>query len=161
MAYVLIDIFSKYWIFSLISFIPCFIYLFWNICILCLVNLIYKITKIVRALWFAERSVAGEFVNMVVASWCFAFRALITQARIWKKVLKFKTRQVYFIYPFLRWLKLGKSLQGKYVDFFFRLSWQLKREKSVFWKASFCKTRTDYACKTSWTRLCDWWEFLF
>ena len=28
-----------------------------------------------------------------------------------KKVFKFKTRQVYFIYPFLRRLKLGKSLK--------------------------------------------------
>ena len=36
---------------------------------------------------------------------------------------------------------------------FFRLSWHFKREKSVFKKASFCKTRTDYPCKTSWTRL--------
>ena len=34
----LIGIFSKYKIFSLISFIPCFIYLFWNTCIHCLLN---------------------------------------------------------------------------------------------------------------------------
>ena len=65
-----------------------------------------------------------------------------------EKVFEFKTRQVYFICPFLRQVKLGKSLQKKCVNF--------KREKSVFWKASFCKTRTDYAHKTSWTRLCDW-----
>ena len=32
-----------------------------------------------------------------------------------KKVLRFKTRQVYFIYPFLRRLKLGKSLQRRCV----------------------------------------------
>ena len=36
----LIDVLNKYQIFSLISFIPCFINLFWNICILCLINLI-------------------------------------------------------------------------------------------------------------------------
>ena len=47
---------------------------------------------------------------------CFAFRALITQAR---KVLVIKTRQVYFIYSFLRRLKLGKSLQTSWVNFFF------------------------------------------
>ena len=47
-------------------------------------NLFYKITKIVRELWLAERSVAWEYVNMVVASRCFAFRMLITQAWIWK-----------------------------------------------------------------------------
>ena len=57
---------------------------------------------------------ALEYVNMVVVSRCFAFRALITQLEF-EKVFKFKTRQVYFIYPFLRRLKLGKSI-------FFRLS---------------------------------------
>ena len=58
-----------------------------------------------------------------------------------KKVFEFKTRQVYFIYPFLRRLKLVKSFE---------------REKSAFCIASFCKTGTNYACKTSWTRFCDW-----
>ena len=45
--------------------------------------IIYKITKIVCALWLAERRVCLR-VNMVVTSRCFAFLALITQARIWK-----------------------------------------------------------------------------
>ena len=36
-----------------------------------------------------------------------------------KKVLELKSRQVYFIYPFLRRLKLGKSLQRRCVNFFF------------------------------------------
>ena len=44
-----------------------------------------------------------------------------------------------------------KIVTKKVCQFFFRLSWHFKRENSVFWKASFCKTRTDYACKTSWT----------
>ena len=48
---------------------------------------------------------------MVVASRCFAFREF-------EKVFKFKTRQVYSIYPFLRRLKLGKSLKRKCVTFF-------------------------------------------
>ena len=34
-----------------------------------------------------------------------------------KKVFEFKTQKVYFIYPFLRWLKLGKSLQRRCVHF--------------------------------------------
>ena len=68
-----------------------------------------------------------------------------------EKGFEFKTRQGYVIYPFLRRLKLGTTLQTSSVIFFFRLNWHLKREKSVFWKASFCKTRTDYACKTSCT----------
>ena len=51
---------------------------------------------------------------------------------------------------------VGWNLENRYkesVSIFFRLSWHFKREKSVVWKASFYKTRTDYACKTSWTRL--------
>ena len=61
---------------------------------------------------------AWEYVNMVVTSRCFAFLVLITQARIWK-VFEFKTQQVFFIYPFLRWLKLGKSWQTSCVNFVF------------------------------------------
>ena len=56
------------------------------------------------------------------------------------RVFKFKTRQVYFIYPFF----VGWNLENRYkegVSIFFRLSWHFKREKSVIWKASFCKTR--------------------
>ena len=53
---------------------------------------------------------------------------------------------------------VGWNLENRYeesVSIFFCLSWHFKREKSVFWKARFCKTRTDYACKTSRTRLCE------
>ena len=49
---------------------------------------------------------------------CFAFRALITQADEFEKVLVIKTRQFYFIYPFLRQLKLVKSSQTSCVNFF-------------------------------------------
>ena len=73
---------------------------------------------------------------MVVVSRCFPFRLLITQAQF-EKVFEFKTRQVYFIRPFLYWLKLGKSLQISCVNFF-GLKLTL-RQKSVFWKASFAK----------------------
>ena len=90
-----------------------------------------------------------------VVSRCFAFGALITQVRI-EKVFEFKTRQVYFIYPFLRRLKLVTIIAKKVCHFFFRWSWHFKREKSVFWKASFNQRRTDYASKTSRTRVYDW-----
>ena len=77
----------------------------------------YKITKIVGALWLAERSVCmrvckhGCGVNM----FCFS-RANHASANL-KKFFEFKTRQVFFIYPFLRRLKLGKSLQRRCVIF--------------------------------------------
>ena len=35
-----------------------------------------------------------------------------------KKVFNFKTRQVYFIHPSLHWLKRGKLLQRRGVNFF-------------------------------------------
>ena len=67
---------------------------------------------------------------MVVTSRCFAFRALITQAE------KVNARQVYFIYPFLRLLKLGKSLQTSCVNFFFAqaeiLSEKIRILESIF-----------------------------
>ena len=85
---------------------------------------------------------------MVVASKCFAFRALITQAQIWKSFqvhVKFD-KFTLFTHSFVDWNLENRYKQG--VSIFFRLSWNFKREKSVFWKASFCKARTDYACKT-------------
>ena len=57
---------------------------------------------------------------------------------------------ILFTHSFVGW-----NLENTYkerVSISLRLSWHFKREKSVFWKAFFCKTRTDYSCKTSWTR---------
>ena len=56
-----------------------------------------------------------------------------------------------FTHSFVGWNMENRYKEGESI--FLRLSWHFKREKSVFWKASFCKTRTDYACKTSCTRL--------
>ena len=78
----------------------------------------------------------------------------IIQARIWKSFpVQNSTSLLYLPIPSLAetW-----KIVTKKVSIFFRLSWHFKTEKSVFWKASFCKTRTDYAYKTLWTRLCDW-----
>ena len=71
---------------------------------------------------------------MAVTSRCFAFHVLITQARIWSKI-----RQVYFIYPFLCRVKLGKSLQTCCVNFFFAKADILS--ESVFWNASFLQNK--------------------
>ena len=118
---------------------------------------IYKVTKIVRALSLAERSVSMRVCkhDRGVNMFCFS-RANHASTNLKKFPSSKLDKFFYIIYPFLRRLKLGKSSQRRRVNFFFRLSWHFKREKSVFWKASFCKTRTDYASKTSWTRLCDW-----
>ena len=54
---------------------------------------------------------------MVVTPRCFPFHKLIRQAQI-EKCFELKTRQIYFIYLFPPRLKLGKSLQTCYVNFF-------------------------------------------
>ena len=63
-----------------------------------------------------------------------------------EKVFELKTQQLYFIHPFPRWLKLGKSLQT---------CWRFKREKSMFWKVSFLQNKNwlrmqDFVYKTAW-----------
>ena len=83
---------------------------------------LYKITKIVCALWLAERRVCMRDVNMIVASRCFAFRALITQSQIWKPFWVENSTHLLYLYPFPRQLKLGKSSETCCVNFFFRLS---------------------------------------
>ena len=88
---------------------------------------------------------------MVVKSRCFAFHALITQARVWKGFWVENSTSLP-IYPFPRGLKLGKSLIYKRaVSTFFHLRWHFKRQKSgVFWKASFLPNNNWFnPCKTS------------
>ena len=65
-----------------------------------------------------------------------------------KKVLSWKTRQVYFIYPFPHRLKLGKSLETcMQCQFFCARADILSEKNSYFGKHLLCKTRTDYAYK--------------
>ena len=120
----------------------------------------YKITKILRALWLAERSVCMRVCKRGCGVKMFCFSRANHVSTNLKKFLSSKLDKVtLFTHSFVGWNL--ENLYKQAVSTFFRLSWHFKREKSVFCKASFCKTRTDYACKTSWTRLCDWQEFLF
>ena len=72
---------------------------------------------------------------------CFTFRALITQARIWKRlwVEKFVDKFTLFTHFLVGWNL--ENLQKHAVSIFFRLSWHFKREKPVFWKASFLQNK--------------------
>ena len=56
-----------------------------------------------------------------------------------EKVLEFKPRQVYFIYPFLRRLKLGTSLQTSCVNFVFASADILSGKNPYFGKHLFAK----------------------
>ena len=110
-------------------------------------NCNYKITKIVRALWLAERRVCMRVCKHGCDIKMFCFSPANHASMNLKKVLSWKPQQVYFVHPFPRGLKLAKSLETRCVNFF-RLRWHFKQEKKpYFGKHLFCKTRTDYAYK--------------
>ena len=69
---------------------------------------------------------------MVVSSRCFAFRALITRARIWKRCWVQNSTSLLFL-PIPSSAQTCKIFTNKLWQFLFRLSWHFKREKSVFW----------------------------
>ena len=99
---------------------------------------IYKITKVVRALWLAERSVC----MMVCKNGCdvkMFFSCANYASTNLKKFLSWKLWQVYFIYPFLRRLSLGKFLQTSFVNFFFALADILSEKNLYFGKHLFAK----------------------
>ena len=86
----------------------------------------YEITKIVRALWLAERNVCMRVRKHGCDVRCFAFRALITQSRIWKSFSdQNSTSLLYLPIPFAGW----KSLQTSCVNFF-----SLKLKNPYPWK---------------------------
>ena len=77
----------------------------------------------------------------------FAFRALITQARIWKRFWVEKLDKFTLFTHFLVGWNL-KNLKKHAVSILFCLSWYFKREKSVFWKASFLQNKLRLITRT-------------
>ena len=71
---------------------------------------IYIITRIVRVLWLAERRVCMRVCKHGCDVKMFWFSRANHASTNLKKVLSWKPRQVYIIYPFPRRLKLRKSL---------------------------------------------------
>ena len=115
----------------------------------------HKITKIVRTLWLAERSVCMRVCKNGCGVKMFCFSRANNASTNLKKFSSSKLD----IFTLFTHSSVGWNLENHYkegVSIFFRLSWQFKREKCVFWIAAFCKAKKDYACKTSCTRLCDW-----
>ena len=115
----------------------------------------YKITKIVRALWLAERSVCMRICKHGCGVKMYWFSRANNASTDMKKFSSSTLDKfTLFTHSFVGWN--FEIVTKKVCQFFFLLSWHFKREKSVFWKESFCKTGTDYASKTSCIRLCDW-----
>ena len=115
----------------------------------------YEITKIVGALWLAERSVCMRVCKHGCGVKLFGFsRANHASTNLKKVRVQNSTSLLYLTIPSSA--ETWNIFTNKLCQFYFRLSWHFKGEKSVFWKASVFKTRTEYARKPSCTRLCDW-----
>ena len=116
---------------------------------------VYKITKIVRSLWLVERSVCMRECKhgCGVKMFCFS-RAYHASTNLKTFSSSKLDKFTLFTHSFVGWNVENCYKEGESI--FLCLSWHFKREKSVFCKASFGKTRTGYARKTSWTRFCDW-----
>ena len=107
-----------------------------------------KITKIVRALWLADRSACMRVCKHGCDVKLFSFSHTNHASMNLKKFSSSKLDKfTLFTHSFVGWNMENRYKEGESI--FLRLSCHFKREKSVFCKASFCKTRTDYACKTS------------
>ena len=120
----------------------------------------YNITKIVRALWLAQRSVCMRVCKYGCGVKLFGFsRANHASTNLNKFSSSKLDKFTLFTHSFVGWNLENRYKEG--VSIFLRLSWHFKWENSVFCKVSFCKTRTDYACKTSWTRFATGTNFSF
>ena len=83
---------------------------------------------------------------MVVRSTCFAFRALITQARIWKRFgVEKLDKFTLFTHFLVRWNL--KNLSKHAVLIFVAWPDILSEKNPYFGKPFFCKTKTDYVSK--------------
>ena len=118
------------------------IYRAWAAVVSTITSVIYKISKIVRALWLAERSVCMRVCKhgCGVKMFCFS-RANHASTNLKKFSSSKLDKFTLFTHSFVGWILENRYKES--LSFFFRLSWHFKREKSVFWKASFDKTRTD------------------
>ena len=116
---------------------------------------IYKITKIVRALWLVERSVCMRVCKHGFDFKMFCFLRANHASTNLKRFSSWKLDKVtLFIHSFVGWNLENRYEEG--VSIFFRLSWHSKREKPVFWKVSFLQNKDWYRVQASCTRLCNW-----
>ena len=89
---------------------------------------------------------------MVLTSRCFAFRALITQARTWKFWVENLDKFTLFTHLLVGWNL--ENLKKHAVSIFFRSSWHFKQEKtrtleSICFAKQGLITRTSFVYKTS------------
>ena len=91
----------------------------------------YKITKIVRALWLAERSVCMRVCKHGCGVKMFCFSRANHASTNLKTFSSSKLNKfTLFTYSFVGWNLENRYKEG--VSIFLLLSWHFKREKSVF-----------------------------
>ena len=100
--------------------------------------LLYKITKIVRALWLAERSVCMRVCKYGCGVKLFGFSRANHASTNLKKFSSSKLDKfTLFTHSFVGWNMENRYKEGESI--FLCLSWHFKRQKFVFCEASFCK----------------------
>ena len=100
---------------------------------------IYKMTKTVRALWLAERSVYMRVCKHGCGVKMFCFSLPNHASTNLKKFSSSKLDKfILFTHSFVG-VYLRKSLQTSCVNFFFRLSWHLSEKTPYFGKHLFAK----------------------
>ena len=93
----------------------------------------FKITKMVRALWLAERSVCMRVCKHGCGVKMFCFSRANHASTNLKTFSGWKLGKfTLFTHSFVGWNLENPYKEG--VSIFFRLSWHFKRENSVFWK---------------------------
>ena len=103
-------------------------------------KLIYKITKIVRALWLAERSVCMKVCKHGCGVKLFGFSCANHASTNLKKFSSSKLDKfTLFTHSFGGWNMENRCKECESI--FLRLSWHFKQEKSVFCKASFLQNK--------------------
>ena len=97
---------------------------------------IYKMTKVVRALWLAKRRVCMRVCKHGCGVKMFCFSRLITQAQIWKS-FQLKTRHIYFTsLPTPSSAETWKIIGNTLCQFFFAYA-EFLREKNPFLESNF------------------------
>ena len=115
---------------------------------------LYKITKIVRALWLAERSVCMRVCKHGCSIKMLCFSRANHESTKLKKFSSLKLDKfTLFTHSFVGWDLKNRYKEG--VSIFFRLCWYFKREKSVFSKASFLQIKDWLRVQALCTRLRD------
>ena len=81
----------------------------------------------------------------IMQTWLWLFCS--SREHEFEKVFEFKTRQVYFIYPFLRRLKLGIPLKTSCVNFF-KLICQTRKIRIL--ESIFLQNKIDFVFHLLW-----------